>query len=174
MEQPTKQWKKKIEGNKDLHAVKNPLRNFIEKVLPSIKSNEYPDRPQELINMSIGDPSTSPEYRYHLLWSRTHPDNLTHIAECVGKVDGYTDFQGLESAREAVIKRFGTKNHQLTANDVFLTAGGSLALWASMNLLSGKGDNYLFPSPGFPLTLIIARSMNLSQKMYHLREDSNW
>lgn len=63
MEQPTKQWKKKIEGNRDLHTVKNPLRNFIEKVLPSIQLNEYPDRPKEQVNLSIGDPSTSPDYR---------------------------------------------------------------------------------------------------------------
>ena len=42
-----------------------------------------------------------------------------------------------------------------------MAAGGSMALWATINLLSGKGDNYLFPSPGFPLTLVIAKSMGL-------------
>jgi len=99
---------------------------------------------------------------------------LTHIAECVGKVDGYTEFQGMESGRAAVIKKFATKSHQLTTDDVFLTAGGSMALWASMNLLSGKGDNYLFPSPGFPLSLTIAQSMNLTPKLYHLQADNNW
>ena len=86
---------------------------------------------------------------------------MEHIASCVGKVDGYTDLQGLDSAREAVITKFKTDNHKLSKDSVFMTAGGSMALWAAMNLLSGKGDNFLFPSPGFPLTSVIAKSMNL-------------
>ena len=77
MEQPKKQWKKKIEGNRDLHTVKNALRRFIEKVLPSISLQDYPDRPKEAVNLSIGDPSTSLDYRYsfgyvepfHKIWS---------------------------------------------------------------------------------------------------------
>ena len=64
MEQPKTQWKRKVEGNRALLNVQNPLRNFVEKVLPSIQFQEYPDRPKQAINLSIGDPSTSPEYRY--------------------------------------------------------------------------------------------------------------
>ena len=64
MEQSKKEWKRKVEGNKDLHSVKNPLRRFIEKVLPAIPLNDYPDRPKEQVNLSIGDPSTSLDYRY--------------------------------------------------------------------------------------------------------------
>jgi ABC-type sulfate transport system substrate-binding protein len=67
MEQPKKQWKKKIEGNRALHTVKNPLRNFVERVLPSIQLQDFPDRPKESVNLSIGDPTTSPEYRYNSL-----------------------------------------------------------------------------------------------------------
>ena len=62
----------------------------------------------------------------------------------------------------------------MSKDDVFLTAGGSMALWASMNLISGKGDNYLFPSPGFPLTSIIAKSMGLEYRLYNLQADNNW
>ena len=47
MEQPKKEWKRKPQGNKDLHNIKNPLRNFVEKVLPSIKLDDYPDRPKD-------------------------------------------------------------------------------------------------------------------------------
>ena len=49
-----------------------------------------------------------------------------------------------------------------------------MALWAAMNLISGKGDNYLFPSPGFPLTSVIAKSMGLEYRLYHLQADNNW
>ena len=63
MERPKKQWKNKIEGNRYLHSGNNALM-FIEKVLPSIALQDYPDRPKEAINCSMGDPTTSLDYRY--------------------------------------------------------------------------------------------------------------
>lgn len=86
---------------------------------------------------------------------------MEFASKAVGKVDGYTDVQGIQSARQAIISKFGTKIHKLTENDVYLTLGGSLALWTVINLLASEGDNFLFPSPGFPLTLTIAKSMGL-------------
>ena len=86
---------------------------------------------------------------------------MEFASKAVGKVDGYTDVQGIQSARQAIISKFGTKIHKLTENDVYLTFGGSLALWTVINLLASEGDNFLFPSPGFPLTLTIAKSMGL-------------
>lgn len=92
----------------------------------------------------------------------------------MGKVDGYTDVQGLKSARQAIITKFGTKAYQITEDDVYLTFGGTLALWTVMNLLANEGDNFLFPSPGFPLTLTIANSMGVQPRFYHLQPDKNW
>lgn len=43
-----------------------------------------------------------------------------------------------------------------------------------MNLLAGEGDNFLFPSPGFPLSLTIAKSMKLQPRIYHLQADNKW
>ena len=42
-----------------------------------------------------------------------------------------------------------------------MTAGGSLAIWAAMMLLGEAGDNFLFPSPGFPLSSVIADSVGI-------------
>jgi tyrosine aminotransferase len=58
--------------------------------------------------------------------------------------------------------------------DVFLCAGGSLAIWATMNLLGGEGDNFLFPSPGFPLALTIAHTIGLRPRFYHLQAGEKW
>lgn len=55
-----------------------------------------------------------------------------------------------------------------------MTAGGSLALWASINLLTEEGDNYLFPSPGFPLSLVIGKSIGIQPRLYHLQPDKGW
>jgi tyrosine aminotransferase len=41
-------------------------------------------------------------------------------------------------------------------------------------LLADEGDNFLFPSPGFPLLLTIAKSMNITPRFYHLRPEQDW
>jgi aspartate/methionine/tyrosine aminotransferase len=79
----------------------------------------------------------------------------------VGEIDGYTDFQGLRKTREAVAQKFKSKVYSVGADDVYLTSGGSAAIWVMINLLAQKGDNFLLPSPGFPLALTISRSMGL-------------
>ena len=159
-----KQWNKKIIGNKVLANVKNPLRNFVEKELPSIDLSKYPDRPKQVINLSIGDPTISPDFR-------TAPINIKAVQEAVGKVDGYTDLQGHEPAREAVAKHFGAPAYKVSKDDVYMTAGGSMALWATMHLLAEDGDNYLFPTPGFPLSLVMSKAMGVTPKFYHLQAD---
>jgi len=50
-----------------------------------------------------------------------------------------------------------------------MTAGGSLSLWASITLLTNEGDNFLFPSPGFPLSLVIGKNIGIEPKLYHLQ-----
>lgn len=92
----------------------------------------------------------------------------------MGKVDGYTNMQGLDSARDAVADKFKVDSYKLNKDDVFLACGGSLAIWATMNLLAGKGDNFLFPSPGFPLALTIAKSMGVEPRLYHLQANDKW
>ena len=52
--------------------------------------------------------------------------------------------------------------------------GGSLAIWMAANLLANEGDNFLFPSPGFPLLLTIAKTINIVPRFYHLQPDQNW
>lgn len=91
------------------------------------------------------------------------------LSNNVGKIDGYTNTQGLDSAREAVANKFQVGSYKVTKDDVFLACGGSLAIWATMNLLAGEGDNFLFPSPGFPLALTIAKSMGVEPRLYHLQ-----
>ena len=49
-----------------------------------------------------------------------------------------------------------------------------MAIWMAANLLTNQGDNFLFPSPGFPLLLTIAKSMNIQPRFYHLQPTKNW
>jgi tyrosine aminotransferase len=40
--------------------------------------------------------------------------------------------------------------------------------------LADEGDNFLFPSPGFPLASVIANSMGIETKLYHLNPHNHW
>lgn len=82
--------------------------------------------------------------------------------------------QGLESSREALVGKFNTKAYDISKDDAYLCAGGSMAIWVTMQLLAGEGDNFLFPSPGFPLGLVIAKSMGLEPRFYHLQAHNKW
>jgi tyrosine aminotransferase len=82
--------------------------------------------------------------------------------------------QGLDGSREAVASKFAVPSYATSKDDVYLCAGGSLAIWATMNLLGEAGDNFLFPSPGFPLALTIAKSMGLEPRFYQLEATNKW
>lgn len=82
--------------------------------------------------------------------------------------------QGLDEARCALADKFQAPAYKITKEDVYLTSGGSLALWASIMLLADEGDNFLFPSPGFPLSLVIAKSMKVTPRFYTLHSEDKW
>lgn len=48
---------------------------------------DYPNRPAKAVDLSIGDPTISPEFK-------TNPSNLEILKNNVGKIDGYTNFAG--------------------------------------------------------------------------------
>lgn len=77
--------------------------------------------------------------------------------------------QGLDEAREAVSAKFSAPAYKILKDNVYMTSGGSMAIWAVMNLLAEAGDNFLFPSPGFPLSLTIAKSMEVEPRFYTLK-----
>lgn len=58
-----KKWTKELKGNKILADVKNPLRNYIEKELPTMDLSCFPNRPKNKVDLSIGDPTISLEFR---------------------------------------------------------------------------------------------------------------
>jgi tyrosine aminotransferase len=49
-----------------------------------------------------------------------------------------------------------------------------LAVWTTVQLLLNDGDNFLFPSPGFPASATIARTINAQPRLYYLSSDNNW
>lgn len=83
-----KKWSRKIEGNRRLaNDVKNPLRHYLENEIKKIDVSVYPNRPKIQVDLSIGDPNNSEDFR-------THPSNIEILKKNIGKINGYTNFQG--------------------------------------------------------------------------------
>ena len=100
---------------------------------------------------------------------------MSIIAEGVDKFDGYTDFCGSEASRKAIADYFAKlENVPIDKDDVFMTNGGSLALWLCIATLCNPGDNFLMPEAGFPLANTIANSLGVKTKFYRLDRLNNW
>ncbi|WP_304057479.1 pyridoxal phosphate-dependent aminotransferase [Levilactobacillus namurensis] len=64
------------------------------------------------------------------------------------QVDGYTATAGILPLRQAVADRLAqTQNVQVTANQVVVTTGAKLALYALFQVLVNPGDEVLLPAP---------------------------
>ena len=49
-----------------------------------------------------------------------------------------------------------------------------MGIYLSLAVLANPGDNFLFPSPSFPLIVTIASNMGVKVKYYDLLEEKDW
>uniref|UniRef100_A0A8W8KF42 Tyrosine aminotransferase n=1 Tax=Magallana gigas TaxID=29159 RepID=A0A8W8KF42_MAGGI len=152
-----------VPASKMSHQTFNPIRNIVD----TMKLTPNPDK--EMIALSIGDPTVF--------------NNLPipeHINKCVvdkihgQKHNGYNPSIGYEDSRAAVAKYSSTPGKELTAKDVVLTGGCSMALDLCICVLANPGQNILVPMPGFSIYKTLAESHGIQVKHYNLRPEKNW
>lgn len=152
-----------VPASKMSHQTFNPIRNIVD----TMKLTPNPDK--EMIALSIGDPTVF--------------NNLPipeHINKCVvdkihgQKHNGYNPSIGYEDSRAAVAKYSSTPGKELTAKDVVLTGGCSMALDLCICVLANPGQNILVPMPGFSIYKTLAESHGILVKHYNLRPEKNW
>lgn len=95
------------------------------------------------------------------------------VSEAVARARYYQpDPKGQLEAREAVAEYHG---NAISAGQVILSPGTSLAYWYAFSLLADPGDEVLCPSPTYPLFDDLARLAKLRVRRYYLRkEGSRW
>jgi tyrosine aminotransferase len=49
-----------------------------------------------------------------------------------------------------------------------------MGIYLSLVVLANPGDNFLFPSPSFPLIVTIASNMGINVKFYDLLQEKDW
>lgn len=121
---------------------------------------------KEMLYLNIGDPNVF-----------DHATPLP-IIETIHKAmidnhNGYSPSSGIKSAIQAIEKEadsHGIKN----ILDIFVTTGASEAIEICLTALLNPGDNFLMPTPGYPLYTAVQSKLELEPNPYYLDEENGW
>lgn len=100
-------------------------------------------------------------------------DMLKDVIKQLPKAQGYSDSQGLYSARVAVMQYYQQKGlKDIAVEDIYIGNGVSELITMSMQALLDNGDEVLIPSPDYPLW---TASVNLSggKPVHYLCDEEN-
>ena len=112
------------------------------------------------IDLSIGDPGYAP------------PEAAVAAAArgVVRGLGGYAPRGGLTGLRRDLADRLNARNAiAATPEQVVVTSGASLAIFATLATLCRPGDRVLLPDPGFPLYRLAATTLRLRVLRYPLQ-----
>ena len=98
---------------------------------------------KEMLYLNIGDPNV-----YDHKTPRHLIDTITKAM--IENENGYSPSSGIPSAVDA-IEREAHRKGISNILDIFVTTGASEAIEICLTSLLNKGDNFLMPTPGYPL-----------------------
>jgi len=131
-----------------------------------VLANEVAKSGKEMLYLNIGDPNA---------YGHRTPN---HIIEATYKAmadnqNGYSPSSGIKSALEAINKDANNKGiHNIL--DTFITTGASEAIEICLTALLNKGENFLMPTPGYPLYTAVQSKLELEPNPYYLDENNGW
>lgn len=121
---------------------------------------------KKMYYLNIGDPNvydfaTPPEIIESIHKAMT--DNKNGYASSIGEQFAIDSIQ-----RDAEKK--GIKNIQ----SIFVTSGASEAIEICLSALVNKGENFLMPTPGYPLYTAVQSKYEMEPNPYYLDESNGW
>lgn len=161
---------RKMSSSDDWHirasAVSLQTRNPVREIALNITIPA--DHLKAPINLTFGDPSVYGDFP-------ASPVATQILVEAIaeGKGNGYMPSVGTTEVRQALADYYSNSVCRLTPNDVAIDFGGSGAVYHVVNSLLNPEDNYLIPSPGFPLYSTLSNCM-FQARTYNLKPDSQW
>lgn len=101
---------------------------------------------------------------------------LRDVSMNLPKSIGYSDSQGIFSARKAVLQYYQSKGllSAVDVRDVYLGNGVSEMIVMTMQALMNDGDEVLIPMPDYPLWTAAANLAGGSAIHYRCNEQDNW
>ncbi len=121
---------------------------------------------KEMLYLNIGDPN---------VYDHVTPRNIieaTYKAMLENK-NGYSPSSGIPEAL-AAIERDAERKGINNILDVFITTGASEAIELCLSALLNQGENFLMPTPGYPLYTAVQSKLELVPNPYYLDESNGW
>jgi alanine-synthesizing transaminase len=120
-----------------------------------------------ILKLNIGNPA---------LFGFEAPDDiLKDVIRQLPNAQGYSDSQGIYSARVAVMQYYQQKGiENINIKDVYLGNGVSEMITMSMQALLDSGDEVLIPAPDYPLWTAAVNLSSGSAIHYRCDEQANW
>lgn len=131
-----------------------------------VLANEVAKTGKEMFYLNIGDPN---------IYDHVTPE---HVVEATAKamrdnLNGYAPSAGIAPAIES-INRDANKKGINNILDTFITSGASEAIEICLAALLNKGENFLMPTPGYPLYTAVQAKLELEPNPYYLDEENGW
>jgi len=118
-----------------------------------------------IIKLNIGNPQP--------FGFDTPPEILVEVVRNLPTSQGYSDSQGILSARTAVVQNYQQRGIDITdVDDVWLGNGVSELIQIALNALLDQGDEVLIPAPDYPLWTA-ATSLSGGTPVHYLCDESN-
>ena len=147
------------------HKLANVLYDIRGPVLDEAKRLEA--QGHRIIKLNIGNPQP--------FGFETPPEILVEVVRTLPTSQGYSDSQGLVSARTAIVQHYQERGIDITdVDDVWLGNGVSELIQVALNALLDEGDEVLIPAPDYPLWTA-ATSLSGGKPVHYLcDESSDW
>ncbi len=131
------------------------------------QANKMEEAGERILKLNIGNPAP---------FGFEAPDDiLKDVIYQLPSAQGYTDSQGIYSARVAVMQYYqqmGIKHIQI--KDIYLGNGVSELIMLSMQALLNNGDEVLLPAPDYPLWTAAVNLSSGTAVHYRCDEQADW
>ncbi|MGM8884656.1 aminotransferase class I/II-fold pyridoxal phosphate-dependent enzyme [Psychrobacter sp. 1U2] len=136
---------------------------------PLLKTaNKMEAEGQRILKLNVGNPAPFGLEAPHEI--------LRDVAMNLPEATGYSDSQGIFSARKAVLQYYQSKGllSAVDVRDVYLGNGVSELIVMTMQALMNDGDEVLIPMPDYPLWTAATNLSGGTAVHYRCNEDDNW
>ncbi len=123
---------------------------------------------QRIIKLNVGNPAPFRLDAPHEI--------IQDVALNLGKAEGYSDSQGIFSARKAILQYYQAKGllSAVDVRDVYLGNGVSELIVMTMQAMMNDGDEVLIPMPDYPLWTASATLAGGTPVHYRCDEANEW
>jgi alanine-synthesizing transaminase len=131
------------------------------------KAKQLEEAGHKILKLNIGNPAP--------FGFNVPDDMLKDVIRQLPKAQGYSDSQGVYSARVAVMQYYQQKGlKQISVDDIYLGNGVSELISMSMQALLNDGDEVLIPSPDYPLWTATVNLCGGKPVHYLCDEEQDW